>query len=283
MSSLAFVLLAVLEAPQAGQRTPAGWVVRTMPSSNHEWDCANKAKDQWVVAAEQEHLSIVKQSSTPVVVTLPFTPELAPGEAPSTFRGVQAVEPVDDGYLAGFSRGEFGGGLYWFSPDGAKHVKISPPTASWFPENVRGIAKDGRTFYVFQGLAHLRAWRGRVLKVQKAGAGWAGTVLVDLGMAPAAVIQEVAGTWLVVGSSGLVRVTSRGTADRVWTEDKGGYLNPNSVVRTSDGVVYLGMRAWVVRLKGVSPGPPVADLLAPASCAAFSKDCACEPQKAAGP
>jgi hypothetical protein len=122
-----------------------------------------------------------------------------------------------------------------------------------------------------------------VLKVQKAAAGWMGTVLVDLGMAPAAVIQEAAGTWLVAGSGGLIRVTARGTAERIWAQDKVAFLFPSSIVRTSDAAVYIGMRAWVVRLTGLSPGPPLAELLAPASCAAFSKVCACEPSKAAGP
>ena len=282
MSSLTLLLLTLLASPQAAPRAPAGWIARATPSGP-EWDCANKAKEEWVVSAEQEHLGIAKRSSAAVEVKLPFTPELAAGESPATFRGLRAVEPVDDGYLAGFSRGEFGGGLFWFSSDGAKHVKISPPTASWFPENVEGIGKDGRAFYVFQGLAHLGARKGRVLKVQKTGSAWTGTVLADLGMAPAAVIEEVAGTWLVAGSGGLVRVTSRGTAERIWAQEKIGYLYPNSIVRTADAVVYIGMRAWVVRLTGVNPGPPTAELLTPASCASFSKSCVCERPKDGGP
>jgi hypothetical protein len=102
-------------------------------------------------------------------------------------------------------------------------------------------------------------------------------------MAPAAVIPETQGTWLVAGSGGLVRVTSRGTAERVWAEEKVGSLYPNSIVRTSDAVVYIGMHAWVVRLSGLSPGPAQATLVTPASCATFSKVCLCEPAKETGP
>jgi hypothetical protein len=286
MPSPAFVLLTVIAGAQAAPRPPVGWVARAVPpDGSPEWRCANQAKDEWTVSAEQEHLAIAKKSSTSAQVSLPFTPELGPGEAPNTFRGLRAVEAVSDGYLAGFTRGEFGGGLYWFSREGDKHLKISPMSASWSPENVQGIGKDERAFYVFQGLAHLGVDQGRVLKVQQeSGRRWVPTVLVDLGSAPAAVLQEAPGTWLVATSSGLSRVSSRGTAERVWEQKKVGQLYPSSIVRTGDGVVYIGMRAWVVRLTALNPGPARAELLAPASCPSFaaSQPCRCQPPKDAG-
>ena len=283
MPTLSLVCLTVIAGAQAAPRPPAGWVVRAVPADGSpEWHCANLAHDEWVVSAEQEHLAIAMRSSLSLPKSLPFTPELAAGEAPNTFRGLRAVEPVSDGYLAGFTRGEFGGGLYWFSRGGEKHLKISPLSASWFPENVQAMVKDGRAFYVFQGLAHLMTEKGRVLKVQQeSGRGWVATVLVDLGAAPAAVFEELPGTWLVATSSGLTRVASRGTAEPIWQQRKVGPLYPSSIARTSDGVVYIGMRAWVVRLTALSPGPALADLLTPASCPAFaaSEPCRCQQAK----
>jgi hypothetical protein len=287
MPSLSLLCLTVIAGAQAAPRPPAGWVARALPpDGSPEWRCASLAGDEWVVAAEQEHLAIAKRSSASASVTLPFTPELAAGEAPNTFRGLKALEPVSDGYLAGFTRGEAGGGLFWFSREGDKHLKISPLSASWFPENVQGIFKEGRTFYVFQGLARGASQQGRVLKVQQeSGRGWAATVLVDLGAAPAAVLEEVSGSWLVATTSGLTRVTSRGTVERIWDQKRIGQLSPSSIVRTTDSVVYVGMRAWVVRLTAVNSGPAPAELLAPASCAAFAatEACRCQPAKAAGP
>jgi hypothetical protein len=287
MSSLSLVLLVAVAGAQAAPRPPAGWVARALPAhGSGEWICARSAKQEWVVVAEQDHLKIAQKPAAAAAPGLPFTPALAAGEPPTTFKGLRAVAPVADGYLAGFARGEFGGGLYWFSQDGAKHLKISPLSASWFPENVEGIGKDGRALYVFQGLSHLAIDKGRVLKVQQeSGGGWAGTVLADLGTAPAAVLQELAGTWLVASSDGVIRVTSRGTVERIWKDENLRYLYPNSIVRTSDGVVYIGLRAWVVRVTGLSPGPPLVELLTPDSCTGYlpTQSCPCQQAKPAAP
>jgi hypothetical protein len=288
MSCLSLVFLTLVAGAQAAPQPPAGWVARPLPTAGRqEWRCANQARDEWTVSAEQGKLAIAKAAREAAQPSLPFTPQLAPGEAPNTFRGLSALQTVSDGFLAGFSRGEFGGGLYWFSADGAKHLRITVMSASWFPENVIGIVQDGRAFLVFQGLAHIRSRRGRVLKVQQeSGRGWVATVLTDLGSAPAAVLEEVSGIWLVVTSDGLSRVTSRGTAQRLWNEEQVGYLYPSSIVRTSDGVVYIGMRAWVARLRALNPGPPLVDLLTPASCVSFAGKgdgpCGCLPAKGDG-
>jgi len=280
-------LMLVAEAPGARQ-PPPGWVVRPLPAAgSDEWRCANLAPDRWTVTADQGRLAIAPVSREASPVKLPFAPELEIGEAPNTFRGLTAVQPVSDGFLAGFDRGEFGGGLYWFPSDGAKHLRISAMSASWFPENVVAIAQEGRAFYAFQGLAHLGTRRGRVLKVQKEGGrGWVATIAVDLGAAPAAVIEELPGSWLVATSDGLTRVTSRGTAQRLWDEKRVAQLFPSSIVRTSDAVVYIGMRAWVVRLSALNPGPPAVELLRPASCVGFAASgtgpCRCLPAKVDG-
>jgi hypothetical protein len=287
MPSLLLCLMLLAEAPGARQ-PPAGWVVRPLPPrDSQEWQCATRASDDWTVSLDQERLAIARPSHDTDRVRLPFTPELAQGEAPNTFRGVTAVQPVSDGFLAGFNRGESGGGLYWFSSDGSKHLRLSAMSSSWFPENVVGIVQDGRAFYVFQGLARAGARRGRVLKVQQEGGrGWAAAMLVDLGSAPVAFIEEVAGTWLVATSDGLTRVTSRGTAVRLWDEKQVAPLAPSSIVRTSDAVVYIGMRAWVARLTALNPGPPVIELLSPASCVSFvangKEPCRCLPAKTDG-
>lgn len=290
MSTLALVFVTAAVGAQAAPRPPAGWVARALPAAGSgelsgEWDCANKAHDEWTVAAEQEHLAIAPRS-TAAPRPLPFTPQLGPGEPPNTFRGVTALAPVSDGYLAGFSRGEFGGGLFWFNADGSKHTRITVPSASWFPENVVGLFSDGRAFYVFQGLAHLASRKGRVLKVQEdTRHGWAASVLVDLGTAPAVVLEEIPGTWLVATSNGLTRVTSRGTAERVWEQPSLGFLYPSSITRTTDSAIYVGMRAWVLRVLTSKGGAPVVDLLAPAACPAFAptQPCRCQQQKDAGP
>jgi hypothetical protein len=283
MSTLLLVLTLVAEVP-AGPRPPAGWVVRDLPADGSpEWSCASTGREGWAVSAEQGRLQIAKGTPDRGPVSLQFTPKLAEGEAPNTFRGASAAEAVSEGFLAGFNRGESGGGLYWFSQDGEKHLRLSPLSASYFPENVVSMFKEGRAFYVFQGLDHPKARRGRVLRVQQEGSRWVATVLADLGSAPAAVLEELPGSWLVATSDGITRVTSRGTAQRLWEQKNVGSLSPSSIVRTSDGLVYVGMRSWVLRVRGLNPGPPAVDLLTPAACLGFEPrkggPCPCSPAK----
>jgi hypothetical protein len=290
VSTLPLALLTVIAGAQAAPNAPAGWVVRPLPPDRSaEWSCATRGPDDWMVSTEQGRLTIVKATPGRPGVTLPFTPEPAPGEAPNTFRGLSAVRPVADGFLAGFDRGESGGRLYWFSQDGSQRAPISAMSASWFPENVVDIVQYERTFFVFQGLAHQAVRRGRVLKVQQAaGHGWVATVSADLGTTPKAVLEESPGSWLVATSDGVKRFRAQGTVDSLWESKQLASLAPTSIVRANDGVVYLGMRTWVLRLKPASSGPPVVELLAPSSCARFDgKDadscrCAGVPEATAG-
>ncbi|MFZ6643936.1 hypothetical protein ACO0LL_29695 [Undibacterium sp. TC4M20W] len=54
---------------------------------------------------------------------------------------------VDDGWLVGFNRGEFGASLYWFSKDRKEHYKISNHHIIDFIKKVDGL-------YAIEGLAH---------------------------------------------------------------------------------------------------------------------------------
>jgi hypothetical protein len=204
-------------------------------------------------------------------IALPFEPPLATEESNTSLRTPSVVQAVPGGYLVGYDRGEFGGGLYWFSTDGRKHTRLSPPAGAhsdWFPENVHAIAEYQGTFFVFQGLSHMGLRLGRVLKVRPSEKGWRVAVFLALDATPEVVLQEQPGAWLMASTDGVSRITTNGTVKRLWGRSEvlvGTY--PNSIARIADGNVYVGMRAWVLRLTWAQAEARwQADLLAPAAC-----------------
>jgi hypothetical protein len=252
---------------------PAGWVARPIPATgDREWTCANWSADEWIVSAAAGHLEIARAPSARPVVSLPFEPLLAHDED-SMWRPT-VVHAVPGGYLVGYDRGEFGGGLYWFSADGRKHARLAPPAGAhrgWFPENVHAIAEHDGSYFVFQGVSHLSLRLGRVLKVRPAQNGWAVTVLIVLDAAPAVVLEERSGSWLTASTNGVSRITARGKVEHLWgSTDVLASVYPESMARTSDGNVYVGMRAWVLRvMRAPASTRWQAALLAPASCIRF--------------
>jgi hypothetical protein len=252
---------------------PAGWVARPIPATrDREWTCANWSEDEWLVSAAAGHLEITRAPSVRRVVALPFEPLLAPDE--DSMRRPTVVHAVPGGYLVGYDRGEFGGGLFWFSADGRKHARLAPPAAArakWFPENVHAIAAHDGTYFVFQGVSHLSLRLGRVLKVRPSRNRWVVAVLVALDATPEVVLEERSGNWLVASTDGVSRVMAGGKVERLWgTTDVLASVYPGSIARTSDGNVYVGMRSWVLRLTRPPAGARwQADLLAPVFCVRF--------------
>lgn len=109
---------------------------------------------------------------------------------------------------------------------------------------------------------------GRVLKVRPSNDGWRVVIFVVLNATPEVVLEEPSGSWLMASTDGVSKITARGTVTRLWgSSDVLVDVYPASIARSSDGSVYLGMRAWVLRLMWAPAAARWrADLLAPTSC-----------------
>jgi hypothetical protein len=266
-------LTTMATAATAGETpVPVGWISRPIPAEGApEWNCANWSHDEWVVSTAEGQLTISRHDPNRLLATFPFDPLPQPGETKEDLAGPSVVRATKAGYLVGYDEGEFGGGLYWFRDDGRTHVELRPPTrarSEWFPDNVHAIAEHDGKFFVFQGLSHLSLRLGRVLKVRQSNERWLVSVLVSLEATPEAIAEERPGTWLVASTNGVSRVTARGTTERLWGRPEVlVYTNPGSIAVGNDGSIYVGMRAWVLRLVRSRPKARWrADLLAPASC-----------------
>jgi hypothetical protein len=188
------------------------------------------------------------------------------------FVGRRTSVQVANGWIVGFDAGEFGGGLYWFNPDGSRHRQIKKTVGRYDSENVVDLIERKGTVLVLQGLDHLSLDRGKllVLNPQKDGT-WDAKVFADLGSRPQLCIEDRGESWLLVTNRAVLRVGTKGVIERMGTYEFPKWVHSNSGVRAADGVVYLGMRHFVARL--IPDGKRYrAELLVPTDMPLFDPD-----------
>lgn len=167
-----------------------------------------------------------------------FTPKVG------TFDGASAFAAVDDGWLVGFNRGEFGAALYWFSQDGKLNYKVSDHQVVDFFSLPNGI-------HAIEGLAHLSMSVGSVIRIArpKAGAHWEATTVAKLPSRPRAISLLRDGTMLITLSDSLVSVGPDSKIHTLLADAPWSRLNPNSSIISPDATrLYIGMRECVGEL-----------------------------------
>jgi hypothetical protein len=179
---------------------------------------------------------------------LPFPPPLPPS---SRFRegpteGRRYVKEVEDGYIIGFNKGEWGGSLWWCTKQGVYHHITRA--------NVVGILHTNVGLLVLEGLAHLTSSSGQLLKIERDIEGrWVCKEFLKLYKAPRAATFLEDDSLLIVTSNGLVRVylderENSANLDKLLSDQFWRCLYPNSVVATRSGDIFIGMRHGVVRV-----------------------------------
>lgn len=175
--------------------------------------------------------------------------------------GLVDVVNVQDGFLIGFNRGEWGGELYWFSKDGEKRYEISKH------QIVKFIERDNK-IYAIAGLAHLGMSDGSIIEIEKKKRKWVAKEFLELPAAPYAVQSDSKDNFVIITSPGLFSIDKKANMDTLsinalplpenideWTKNafytfgaRGlwGQLYPNSMVIQND-IIYVGMRKGVYK------------------------------------
>jgi hypothetical protein len=184
--------------------------------------------------------------------------------------GDQHVVAVDGGYLVGFDAGEFGGGVWWFSGDGTQRRKLTlratESVADYFPENVHEFAFLAQDVLVFEGLTHMGSNSGRVVRIHLGSDGdWQPSVFAELSACPHAAVQESTSSWLIATTAGVWRVDTQARVRPIWQPAGGHLYYPNSIARDGAGVVYMGMRRFVLRMTPRQAGDYAVQVLEPPS------------------
>lgn len=179
-----------------------------------------------------------KYSSSERHKPLPF-PVKKDEREPINTRGVASYLKVDNGYLVGFNRGEWGGDLYWTADDGSQHYKISTNQIIQF------IKKDS-DIYAIDGLAHLSLSFGSIIQLQKINNKWIASKYVTLPTAPAIVAIDKKNNFIVATSKSLLQIDSKLIIHSLIDKAIWFYGDPNSIV-IQDNTAYIGMEGCVVK------------------------------------
>jgi hypothetical protein len=235
-----------LEAEQNRERLLAKdpeWVVTAPPRRfSDRWYEANHADIEWKVSLSDDRVTITQLRCVDIPeAALPFT--IPRDDIPTLELGRSSFARVDDGWLAGFDAGEWGGALLWFDPSGKRHYIISY-------DQVCGFIESGAGLLALEGLCHLGVNRGQLLVLKRAeNSRWGVARFVDLEAQPEVACVDKHGAVLVATTASLLRVTPdrriQSIVDRAFWEG----LSPNSMVSDSSGTIYLGMRYGVARVR----------------------------------
>jgi hypothetical protein len=199
----------------------------------------NSDPNDWIIHLDGNEIKVGKDENSPSSSQLPF--DIRPSESEKhKLRGRRSILEVDDGYLVGFHRGEWGGNLYWFSKDGTKKYEISRH------EIVQFIERD-KKIYAIEGLTHLSISEGSIIAIDKKDNKWTVKEYLRLPSAPDAVQLDSKDNFVIVTSSSLFSIDKKRKIDTLIKVGMWEYnLYPSSMV-IQDNKVYIGMRKGVYK------------------------------------
>jgi hypothetical protein len=161
--------------------------------------------------------------------------------------GKATVIKAGDGWLIGFNAGEFGGGLWWSNADGSKTKRLSD-------ENVQVMVNRGKEILVLTGLAHLGTDEGSIYSYLPSDHINPLIQVSDLGSAPGAAVLQEDGTLLIATERRILKLSPDNRLQELYRNEDMAFYYPGSIAVDQDGVVFVGMRFYVVRLRPRSDG-----------------------------
>jgi hypothetical protein len=223
--------------------------MRSEPPSADERACTDYSSVFWSTSVKDGVPHATRIGVREHVDPLPF--QVAVGRDRD---GNRWAVPVSDGWVVGFDAGEFGGGLWWFNPDGTESRRIQPsatapvnPDDPFRAENVVGLPSVGGERLVLMGLDHLTGRSGRIFRLAYDKTGWV--------LAPVGVLDAAPDVWFVdrdrllfLTESGLWSIEPRSKARRIYQTDIGRF-SASAIVRASDAGLYVGLRHYVLKLE----------------------------------
>ena len=221
---------------QTDKKLISNWNTHPIPTNPDSLSKYGFSFQEWAVYEKNDSVFVVDKKELPYP-KLPFKIKVKKADS-RDFLGRASILKVEDGYLVGFYRGEWGGALYWVSSDGKNYYKISNH------EIVQFINRGGKQ-YAIEGLAHLGMSEGSVIEIYKPNDKWSVKEHLKLPTAPEAIALDSQDNFIIITSKSLLKVDRN--AQITFLVDKGLWyaaLYPNSMVIRND-FIYAGMRAGV--------------------------------------
>jgi hypothetical protein len=157
------------------------------------------------------------------------------------FRGIETYAAVDDGWLIGVNRGEFGSHVYWYNHDGTSSYRISGAHIVAFLSRPDGV-------YAIEGQAHLTLIRGSIIRFVRAKPTerWTQRTVIELPSEPYAVSLRKDGTMLLTMADSILAVSPDFKINTELSDAPWSWLYPStSALSQDEHTLYIGMRQFV--------------------------------------
>jgi hypothetical protein len=214
------------------------WKMDTLPTgdriypanhSRHDWIFVQKS-DKWIIT-ESDYKKEIGDS-------LPLSTEFINKNLNKI--GTRFTKKVYDGYLVGFNKGEFGGGLYFVSNDG----QINYELAGYL--NIKSIFEYNNKLFAIEGLAHLGGQRGQIIELFKDSI-WKYKSVTQLVEAPE-IISDYNGEKIIITSQYILKYTKDFQVREILKSPfYWGMLYPSTILFDKNEV-FLAMRHGVLRI-----------------------------------
>jgi hypothetical protein len=237
------------------------------PPSEEDLYCANQGGPDWRVALRDDVVEVRRSHDSLQRDAVPFAlPKETWPQLLFEYRARQGC----GGWLVGYNSGEFGGGLWSFSPDGKRFVKV----AGGQVVGIHPTPEDA--FLVVTGIAHMGMDRGGVLKVQQQADGVCRVVArVDLGSAVEASVAHGNDVVAALYDGRVIRVHVDMTVEElVEKPTAGSHYTLSGVI--IDGHALFSKRFYLQRVP-LAADAGEATWLAPSQCKGASR-CKCFPE-----
>lgn len=222
-----------------GQKPVQKWKKHDLPSGDAVLQYNNPATS-WLVSLDSSGQVIAqnKIAKYPSVDTLPFRLYFDTMRSYS-WKGFRTVKKVDNGYLVGFNKGEFGGSLYWFSEKGDTSYQISRV-------NVDYIFEYKKKVYMANGLFHMGTDLGRINEMRFADGKWKVEETLEL-PSKSNVILPYKDRMLIVTTKTILFFDGTNNFDFIKKDGFWNILYPQSAVIVNDDL-FVGMRGGVYKI-----------------------------------
>jgi hypothetical protein len=245
LASLGFgLLLSTAEADDVPGEL-AEWIEVELPGPNNDhWIVANNDVDhQWLVSLrdDQPRVRLLDEASE-APAPLPF--HIEEGSSRDGLRGRRLSSKVADGWIVSFNAGEFGAGLWWFSPDGKDRYKIAE---AW----IKGFTPTDAGLLALEWLPLETGSKGRLIRlIQVPGGHWRIEELVRLKHAPEIAVKTADGSLMIATTNQLLQIVPTTKQVEVLLDGAfWGGLYPNSMIVSSSRTIYIGMRHGVAKVE----------------------------------
>jgi hypothetical protein len=222
-----------------GQKPVQKWKKYELPSEDAILQFNNSATS-WLLSLDPSGQVIAqnKIAKFPSVDSLPFKIYFDTSKAFS-WRGFRTVKKVDNGYLVGFNKGEFGGSLHWFSESGDSTYQISRG-------NVDYIFEYKKKIYMVSGLFHMGKDRGGINEMKFGDGKWKADQGIEL-PSKSDIIMAYKDRILIITTKTILFFDGTSNFDFVKNDGFWDVLYPQSALVLNDEL-FVGMRGGVYKI-----------------------------------